>query len=80
MYRRAVRAGRLLPVFAGPRIQQIEVLAYVKEPDPCADRNMAENRAAIPLVMNNYTLKDRDNGSLFRYIQKCNGIRDNNGT
>jgi hypothetical protein len=26
-----------------------------------------------------FTLKDRDNGGLFRYLQECDGIRDNSG-
>jgi hypothetical protein len=68
-----------LPELARPRIHNIAEPAYVIDPTIYVDSKITVISSANPLFSTIFTAKDRYNGSLFRYIQDCNGIRDNKG-
>jgi hypothetical protein len=58
---------------------KIAEMAYVMDPITDVDRKITENRAAISPFPIIFALKNRNNGSQFRYFQECNEIRDNRG-
>jgi hypothetical protein len=68
-----------LPVLPGPRIHKIAELEYAIDPSTRVDGKIKEDRSAIPLFTVIFIRKNQNNGSLFRKILECNGIRDNNG-
>jgi hypothetical protein len=49
-------------------------------PFPGVDSNITENRSSIPTFTIDFTPNRSNKGSLLRYIQERNGIRDNNGS
>jgi hypothetical protein len=73
------KANRHIRNFARSPIHKIAEQEFVIAPNTGVDGEITENRSSNPLFTFIFTSKNRVNGSLFRYLQKCNGIRSNNG-
>jgi hypothetical protein len=61
------------------RAAKIAELEYVMEPSIRVVSKIKENRSVNPLFAILFNQKDRNRGSLFRYIRGCNEIWGDNG-